>query len=356
MNPIKNIEIRNFKSIRHLKIEDCRRINVFVGYPNTGKSNILEAVGLYSAFLLKDEYFKFNDICRVKRFAELFFNKDYRNAAKVIINDHVVLEVLINQANDLELRGHEQRGQNELFAVTTNSRDFAFNRLKDLPDNSLKNIIAPIKKYEFKNDVAIKQQRPFALAVPFGANLLDILHRDSGLRKEIASLFEEYNQKLVVDDDEIIFLKYLSDDTGVSIPYHLVADTLRRLIFYKAAIISNKESVLLFEEPEAHMFPPYISKFTADVMYDKNDNQFFINTHSPFVINDLMENLKADELSIYVVGYKKETGETVIRKLSDKELHEIYQFGIDIYLNLENYLFHEQAIGALFQNAMLIPA
>ena len=182
----------------------------------------------------------------------------------------------------------------------------------------------------------------FSLAVPFGANLLDILHRDSDLRKEIAGLFEEYNQKLVVDDDEIIFLKYLSDDTGVSIPYHLVADTLRRLIFYKAAIMSNKESVLLFEEPEAHMFPPYISKFTADVMYDKNNNQFFINTHSPFVINDLMENLKSDELSIYIVGYKKETGETVVRKLTDEELHEIYQYGIDLYLNLENFLFHEQ--------------
>ena len=99
---------------------------------------------------------------------------------------------------------------------------------------------------------------------------------------------------------------------------------------------------MLFEEPEAHMFPPYISKFTADVMYDKNDNQFFINTHSPFVINDLMENLKNDDLSIYVVGYKKEEGATFVRKLTDGELHEIYQYGIDLYLNLENFLFHEQ--------------
>ena len=71
-------------------------------------------------------------------------------------------------------------------------------------------------------------------------------------------------------------------------------------------------------------------------------NQFFINTHSPFVINDLMENLKKEELSIYVVGYKKETGETFVRKLTDGELHEMYQYGIDLYLNLENFLFHEQ--------------
>jgi AAA15 family ATPase/GTPase len=342
MNPIKNIEIRNFKSIRHLKIEDCRRINLFVGYPNTGKSNLLEAIGLYSTFLLKDEYFKFNDICRVKRFSELFFNKDYRNSGKVIVNDRLLLEVMINQSNDLELRGREEVEKRNLFEATINNRDFAVRRAKEISDDRFKEIVEPIRKYEFRNDVNIKQQRPFALAVPFGANLLEILHRDSGLRKEIAALFEEYNFKLVIDDDEIIFLKYLSDDTGVSIPYHLIADTLKRLIFYKAAIMSNTDSILLFEEPEAHMFPPYISKFTADVMYDNGGNQFFMATHSPFVINDFMENLKKEDYSIYVTGYKKESGETVVRKLTDEELHEIYQFGTDLFLNLENYLFHEQ--------------
>ena len=333
MNPIKNIEIKNFKSIRHIKIDDCRRINVFVGYPNTGKSNILEALGLYGT-LLNDEFFGFNDICRVKRFSELFFNKDYRNASKITINDRLLLELLINQENDLELRGHEERGQNDLFIATINSRDFLVRRSKDMSESSLKGFVAPIKKYDFKNDVTINRQKPFSLAVPFGANLLDILHRDSGLRKEIAILFEEYNQKLVVDDDEIIFLKYLNDDTGVSIPYHLVADTLKRLIFYKAAIISNRESILLFEEPEAHMFPPYISKFTGDIWYNK-DNQYFITTQSPFVVNDFLENAR-EELAIYVVEYEKVKGETVIKRLTDEQIHEAYQYGVDIFFNLES--------------------
>jgi predicted ATPase len=116
---------------------------------------------------------------------------------------------------------------------------------------------------------------------------------------------------------------------------------LRRLIFYKAAIYSNSNKILLFEEPEAHMFPPYISKFTADAIYDKGDNQFFISTHSPFVVNDFMENVK-DELSIYIVDYSKKNGETLVRKLEDKEVHEIYQYGMDIFLNLENYLEDER--------------
>ena len=44
---IKNLEIKNFKSIKHLKL-DCKRINLFIGEPNTGKSNILETLGILS--------------------------------------------------------------------------------------------------------------------------------------------------------------------------------------------------------------------------------------------------------------------------------------------------------------------
>ena len=44
---IKKLSIRNFKSVRNLEFA-CERINIFIGEPNTGKSNILEAIGLLS--------------------------------------------------------------------------------------------------------------------------------------------------------------------------------------------------------------------------------------------------------------------------------------------------------------------
>lgn len=40
---IGNLGIRNFKSIKDLDL-DCRRVNLFIGEPNTGKSNILEVL------------------------------------------------------------------------------------------------------------------------------------------------------------------------------------------------------------------------------------------------------------------------------------------------------------------------
>ena len=44
---IKKLSISNFKSVRQLDI-DCKKVNLFIGEPNTGKSNILEALALLS--------------------------------------------------------------------------------------------------------------------------------------------------------------------------------------------------------------------------------------------------------------------------------------------------------------------
>lgn len=256
MNRIKDIEIKNFKSIRHLKIQDCRRVNVFIGYPNTGKSNLLEAIGLFSSLRLIGENFNFNDICRVKRFSELFFNKDYRNVTNVLINDKLLLELNITKSNDLDIRiqvlNYNNTGRTiNIYSSTVQNSQYEFRDHSSLNEPAYKELLEPIRKYDFKPDVIVTHKNLLTLAVPYGTNLLEVLHNNSILRKEIAALFEDYNQKLIIDDDEIIFLKYLSDDTGVSIPNHLVADTLRRLIFYKSAIFSNSNSILLFEEPEA---------------------------------------------------------------------------------------------------------
>ena len=41
------IKIQNFKSLRAVELADCSRINLFIGKPNVGKSNILEALSLF---------------------------------------------------------------------------------------------------------------------------------------------------------------------------------------------------------------------------------------------------------------------------------------------------------------------
>ena len=203
--------------------------------------------------------------------------------------------------------------------------------------------LTEVRKYQFAKHTKFVSKGYSSLSYPFGDNIFNIISTNKILKKEVSELFKPYNLELLYDTRLQEFTISKKTESGIfTVPYILIADTIQRLIFYKAAILSNKEKVLLFEEPEAHMFPPYISKFTSEVTYDDNKNQYFIATHSPFVINDFMENIEKDELAIFTVGYDKETGETLIKKMSDEELHEIYQYGVDIFLNLENFLPHAQ--------------
>lgn len=350
MKKIENIEIKNFKSIRHAEIKDCRRINVFIGYPNTGKSNILEALSLFS---IDKPDANFDSFVRVAELTTLFFNGNATEKIEVRINSENTIFGTLRESNKISFSWLlKDRAVSKDYGIlnfvksendkTVSNWDSIFKR-QLRSDDFYKELgsgyLAAIKKYHFEKNLIFSSGKYDSLAVPYGENIFDIIKTNLDLKKEIEELFLSYDLELVYDQRIQKFIILKRDLSGVfSIPYELIADTLQRLIFYKAAIASNKESILLFEEPEAHMFPPYISKFTSDIMYDENNNQYFIATHSPFVLNDFMEDMEKDELAIYTVGYKKETGETLINRLTDEQVTEVYQYGVDLFFNLEDYL------------------
>ena len=107
MNHIETIEIKNFKSIKHAEIKDCRRVNVFIGYPNVGKSNILEALGLFSLtrFMNEFENSRLDSICRLNRFSDLHFDKNLKNEVHVVLNSKYDLSFIVDEnSGDLDLR------------------------------------------------------------------------------------------------------------------------------------------------------------------------------------------------------------------------------------------------------------
>ncbi len=343
MNYIKNIEINNFKSIRHQKIDDCRRINVFIGYPNVGKSNILEALSIFSIDESNTDFYSF---IRMENFTTLFYDGDISILAKIFINNKHRFFI---RFEDEVLSFIRQFGVEETSFEKVDSQHILFKKEFQLNSNnkSISNLkseylgedneIAEIKKYQFIKHLQYSNTGYSSLSYPNGNNIFNIISTNKSLRKEVSDLFKPYNLELLYDTRLQEFTISKRTESGIfSIPYTLIADTIQRLIFFKAAILSNKEKVLLFEEPEAHMFPPYISKLTSDIIYDENNNQYFIATHSPFVLNDFMEDMDKEDLSIYVVGLKD--GETTIRKITVEEITEIYQYGIDLFFNLENYL------------------
>ena len=338
MEKIKNISITNFKSIKHLKINDCNKINVFIGMPNAGKSNILEGLSIFG--LLESIYSINNlkDFLRFEEVNELFFESNYTDFIEININDKkLIIRKSFDDKEFIFELDSKKNNANKFALDLTNENNFNL-RTTEFNYSNIK-----IKKYAFKESLVEKKHGVLAsvlnkdLSFPFGNNLGYLISNNSMLRKFCSDLFEVNKIKLFIDksNNKIRIFKEFQDGTMFSLPYNMIADTLQRLIFYKAAIISNKDSVLLFEEPEAHCFEPYILEFTNSVKYDENDNQFFIVTHSDYIIKEFLRDEESKEnTNIYLVN--NVDGETKVKLLDKKNNEDVFEFGMNIFFNFES--------------------
>jgi AAA15 family ATPase/GTPase len=338
MSLINNIEINNFKSIRNLKLENCNKINLLVGPPNVGKSNILEALavtGLNIADLCKN----INDFVRFNGFYDLINQGNENKAIEIFINEckYSIAEVGNTQLNNLEIKYRISKFYNE--ENPNSSFYFGINEKKEIkeygknPDVKFEDI----QYYKFKNEIVFENTISKTLEKPSGQNLGTTILHYTELQKIIQNYLGKTKEELIIsiDDNSVREPKIsfaLSDILKIERNYNLLSDTLKRIIFHLAAIYSNSNTTLLFEEPEAHCYEPYMIDFTNAISANENQNQYFIVTHSDYIIQEFLreaENRK--NVNIYLInniGYG-----TDAKLLSANEHEEVYKYGKNIFFN-----------------------
>ena len=240
--------------INHIHIS-----NLIIGKPNVGKSNLLEAMSLFCLPYLKyTRKRSIQQFIRTENDAELFFDGHVDSPISVKTN-RVNVEVKMDNMGLLYSQTNPAHP----------AQDVAFT-ISNLTIPAKKNIDIPTAD-PFKFD---KEKLPISfLLPPEGSNLMNIVSVMPKLKEELRAIFNDYGLKYVFDTNsqEIKVMKEKKPGEIFLIPFHSIADTLQRMIFYKAAIESNSESALVFEEPEAHSYPPFISKVTQDIIQsDRN--------------------------------------------------------------------------------------
>ena len=338
---IDNVRIQNFKSIRDLTF-DTRRVNVFIGEPNTGKSNILEALGMFAFGHVRD----IRQLVRFKRMSDIFYDNQIQDSIKVqadgdcltykfgknvsVLNYTFSTDpkdyffgiknsgVTVDQPYDYELpSGYES--WKTYFKTYEESKELYF------------------KPYRFQNVKKFVAKNGFFLYPPHGENLYDVIHFNPSVREIIAEILKSKGYKLNLDVErkEINMLKEFKD-VVYTYPYTSLSDTLQRLMFYIAALESNKKSALLFEEPESNIFPFY-NKYLAELIAQtESENQFFIATHNPYFLGSLIFKTPIRELAVYITYM--DNYETKLRLLSNDEIEELASMDTGMFFNLDLFL------------------
>lgn len=337
---IQNLHISNYKSINQLDL-NCSRINILIGEPNSGKSNILEALDLsYLSWMMAineddkkagKELIDLKKIFRVNKVADMF---RLGNLSAPIS----ILHPGFSYGTKIEYKS-EKKNEKNFFEFYTAGQftnfDNDFSPLEPFQFYS-----SPIIPYRYKSNIQFHDTGNYIqkLQPPFGNNLAKVIYHNSDMQQLASDFGKEHGFDLNVDksNDSISLQLRISEGLVYSLPYEALADTFRRILFYTAAVKHPQASVITLDEPDTHAFPPYVT-FLAEEIIKQTKIQFFIATHNPYLLNTFVENTPLKELSVFVISFDKINRSTFAKKLSDKDLSELLDYGVDIFFNLNRY-------------------
>ncbi len=317
-----HLEIRNFKSVEHVEF-GCRRVNVLIGKPNTGKSNILESLGLISYVGHASRGASLESFIRCEEVVNLFHGGHRSRPVEITLHRSRSIggELRVQERVGLVLgyvNGRFRGGVGEdgliresgtqrintpiepnAYAIVGNGLTLSVSEGKEALG-----IVPTCKFYRFAPQSTFPVKAGGYLSPPSGANILSLLLRDLELANEVNALFSESGLKLGLNAEENrieVLTEY--GNSSFSHPYHLSSTHLQRLVFHIAALRTNSDSLVVLEEPESYPYSSHEEDLAERIARDDGGNQFFLSTHSPRFLKSLVEKIPPGEVAVFKTNY-----------------------------------------------------
>src|SRR6266436_2429961 len=256
---ITTLSIERFKSIKSLSLP-CKKVNVFIGAPDTGKTNILEVFYLMSRLAFA---WPLDISLRIRQemgFDALF----YRQFFDVPITIRMGLGPPHSgghQGGELSMTAGIAGGGQTLnlqFAGLTNwSGSLNFGNTTHMPSLDWIRLYSYTRSEEWQY-AASGHQGSKLVNPPHGYNLLYIARHDSRVYEFLKELVAGLNWRIKFDQGVKTFrLSEVRADEIVDYNLDLLSDSLKRLFFYGAILKTSENAVLVLDEPDVFAFPPY---------------------------------------------------------------------------------------------------
>ena len=310
MNGFKNIEIKNFRGIDHLKIDDFSRVNVFLGQNNSGKTTVLEALAMLMAMSNPDIPQAINAVRARKPFSKFIDIQYFFKNLDVSASPEVMAEQTDGNSRHLKL-----------------ALSYVFDELAD-PQNEPQQMgtVKYVNTLEMNFDVsrgASNQGYQSWLRVNSQGLVVNRKVADgyleskrawltpsdlmtSNLANDLAELFKRNRKDAILAllklfDSHITGIEILTDDIYVGfegktqmLSLSMMGDGLRRYLNIVAAAANPVIDILLIDEIDNGLHYSIYGKLWQSLLAlaHATDKQIYVTTHSKetlFYLNDMLQ-------------------------------------------------------------------
>lgn len=334
-NLLKEVEIKNFRAISSMKIP-LNRITVFVGRNNTGKTSVLESIGL-----LLTSFTDFKDVSG-NNLLELIWN--HRGDLKYLVNlnsvdasisgvltDNTIIQTYI--VRHVSKIGESLIQDDIKKTILEHMKKTSFSTIErdgtvivTIANGNLESL--GIIRYSYSIELAVKgnlRLDPVYVRVFKTRPLVEIIDNLSLEKFEylidrlsyMIPYFYDYRNRHFV-------FKY--GERFEIVPWQAVGDGLRAILEHLVPVAIGAKFILV-EEPELHMHPGYMLKYVQELLNTVKQFcvQYMMTTHSleflKYLLEEAMDKNMLDVINI-VRLYRLNSGEVDYEALSGSEAYE----------------------------------
>lgn len=355
-NHIDQLNIRSFRGIRNLKMDDLGEINLLVGDNNCGKTSVLEvlrSIGNPESVSLWQEIAQRHpkwihvrsSVFEMMRLLIDEKREEREIAYEVGMQGNLHGFRMTEAVEDMEISYPEAEASNLMFL--RENADFGDELIPDAKRLTLTFYIDEKKVsdcciYNFTNrrGEGGKERADSIVFFPGIINYISpIQHADAWpflsevfdtpeLYESMLSVLRDFDPGVIsinADQGKGGYLQYqavkiLSRDQGKALPLDVYGDGMKKAILLMSAVAASKNGILLIDEFETAIHTSAMKRLYGWLLSScrKLNVQLFMTTHSIEAVDKLLAAAE-DPDAIRVIRLKKKDGKTCVRTLNGTE-------------------------------------
>lgn len=326
---IESFRIRGFKSIADLEVNDLSDINVFFGLNDVGKSNIFQALELWSFLASKPHSDEFDIEDLQRRFGKLFIRFGQRSETEISVYLTGLEEAPAIRVK-VTISDYSQRDNSFLYHIEETIIDGGREIPYSLNDHSRLRLLHIIDAHRRINQE--KRDSKAELGSITSDNLKQALFyaylsSDQSQKRRLGAIKNHLAQPPYQLGELDIALDPANDEIQIGfvradgrLPIENLGSGMQQLLLVLGQLFLNSDPIVAIEEPEMNLSPQHQQHLMATLRSLMSDpaiqfKQLFVSTHSPYL--EFTENF-------YDVTHDPVKG-TIVKQATDDSYKQHFQ-------------------------------